>query len=120
ALNKAGHHYPGHTEILAALTDANDYAMMLTSPKLKVIHVTTHIGLIDAVKQVTPERVYAVIKMAHDALAKAGAIQPRIAVCGINPHAGEGGLFGYGEEENLIMPGVKRAQDEGIQAVGPL
>ncbi|NHN28948.1 4-hydroxythreonine-4-phosphate dehydrogenase PdxA [Paenibacillus agricola] len=120
ALQKGGHHYPGHTEILATLTGTDDYAMMLSSPKLKVIHVTTHLGLIDAVKSITAERVYSVIKMAHETLLKAGNPQPRICVCGINPHAGENGLFGYGEEDAVIVPAVERAKSEGIDVVGPL
>lgn len=120
ALHKAGHIYPGHTEILAELTNTKDYAMMLSAPKLKVIHVTTHIGLIDAVKRINPERVYTVIRLAHDTLQKAGYAEPKIAVCGINPHAGENGLFGYGEEEEKVVPAVERAQKEGINTVGPL
>ncbi|MBE3596229.1 MAG: 4-hydroxythreonine-4-phosphate dehydrogenase PdxA [Hydrogenibacillus sp.] len=120
ALHKGGHPYPGHTEILAELTGTEDFAMMLSTPKLKVIHVTTHIGLIDAVKTINPERVYKVIRLAHETLQKAGYDKPRIAVCGINPHAGENGLFGYGEEEEKVVPAVKRAQQEGIDAVGPL
>lgn len=88
ALHKGGHLYPGHTEILAELTGTEDYSMMLSAPKLKVIHVTTHIGLIDAVKKINAERVYKVIKLAHETLQKAGYAQPRICVCGINPHAG--------------------------------
>ncbi|WP_044895266.1 4-hydroxythreonine-4-phosphate dehydrogenase PdxA [Bacillus alveayuensis] len=120
ALHKGGHHYPGHTEILAELTNTKDYAMMLSAPNLKVIHVTTHVGLIDAVKQITPERVYTVIKLAHETLQKAGYKQPRIAVCGINPHAGENGLFGYREEEEKVIPGVEKAQQEGISVFGPL
>ncbi|GIP40055.1 4-hydroxythreonine-4-phosphate dehydrogenase [Paenibacillus sp. J31TS4] len=120
ALHKGGHLYPGHTEILAELTGTKDYSMMLSSPKLKVIHVTTHIGLIDAVKQINPERVYTVLKLAHETLQRAGTSSPRIAVCGINPHAGENGLFGYGEEEEKIIPAVERARAEGIEAIGPL
>ncbi|WP_286885539.1 4-hydroxythreonine-4-phosphate dehydrogenase PdxA [Aneurinibacillus sp. UBA3580] len=120
ALHKAGHIYPGHTEILAELTGTSDYSMMLSAPKLKVIHVTTHIGLLDAVKKINPSRVYTVIKLAHDTLHKAGYEQPRIAVCGINPHAGENGLFGYGEEEEKIVPAVQKAREEGILVSGPL
>ncbi|MFC4768079.1 4-hydroxythreonine-4-phosphate dehydrogenase PdxA [Effusibacillus consociatus] len=120
ALHKAGHIFPGHTEILAKLTNTEDFSMMLSAPKLKVIHVTTHIGIIDAVKQINPKRVYTVIKLAHDTLKKAGYQNPRIAVCGINPHAGENGLFGYGEEEEKVVPAVEQAQKEGIHAVGPL
>lgn len=120
ALHLAGHMYPGHTEILADLTGTKDVAMMLTAPTLRVIHVTTHVGLIDAVKQITPERTYTVIRLADETLKRAGFEKPKIAVCGINPHAGENGLFGYGEEEEKIVPAVKKAQQEGIDVVGPL
>ncbi|WHY72141.1 4-hydroxythreonine-4-phosphate dehydrogenase PdxA [Fictibacillus enclensis] len=120
ALHKGGHKYPGHTEILAELTNTDEFSMMLSAPNLKVIHVTTHVGILDAVKMINPERVYRVIKLAHDTLKKSGIETPRIAVCGINPHAGENGLFGYGEEEEKVIPGVRKAQEEGIKVVGPL
>ncbi|GGI16996.1 4-hydroxythreonine-4-phosphate dehydrogenase PdxA [Gottfriedia solisilvae] len=120
ALHKGGHIYPGHTEILAELTNTNDFSMMLSAPNLKVIHVTTHVGIIDAVKMINPERVYKVIKLADETLKKAGYTNPKIAVCGINPHAGENGLFGYGEEEEKVIPGVEKAALEGINVVGPL
>ncbi|WP_270181158.1 4-hydroxythreonine-4-phosphate dehydrogenase PdxA [Alkalihalobacillus sp. CinArs1] len=120
ALHKAGHIYPGHTEILAELTNTKDFAMMLSAPGLRVIHVTTHIGLIDAVNKIDVERQYTVIKLAHETLQKAGIEKPKIAVCGINPHAGENGLFGNGEEEEKIIPAVEKAQAEGIDVVGPL
>ena len=120
ALHKGGHIYPGHTEILAELTNTNDFSMMLSAPNLKVIHVTTHVGIIDAVKMINPERVYKVIKLADETLKKAGYTNPKIAVCGINPHAGENGLFGYGEEEEKVIPGVEKAALEGIDVVGPL
>lgn len=120
ALHLAGHNYPGHTEILAALTDTEEYAMMLTAPKLRVIHVTTHVGLVRAVELITPERVYNVIQLADQTLKKAGIRSPKIAVCGINPHAGENGLFGDGEEAAKIEPAVQKAQGEGIQVFGPM
>ncbi|EKN68945.1 4-hydroxythreonine-4-phosphate dehydrogenase [Neobacillus bataviensis LMG 21833] len=120
ALHKAGHIYPGHTEILAELTNTKDFAMMLSAPGLRVIHVTTHIGLMDAIKKNNAERQYTVIKLAHETLEKAGIKSPRIAVCGINPHAGENGLFGNGEEEEKIIPAVEKAQAEGINVQGPL
>lgn len=120
ALHRGGHQYPGHTEILAALTGTEDYAMMLSAPRLKVIHVTTHIGIIDAIRMIQPDRVYEVIRLADETLKKAGYAKPRIAVCGINPHAGENGLFGYGEEEEKVVPAVERARREEIEAVGPL
>ena len=94
--------------------------MMLTAKNLRVIHVTTHIGLIDAVNAITPERVYRVIKLADTTLRKAGFARPKIAVCGINPHAGEHGLFGHGEDEEKVQPGVERARAEGMDAQGPL
>lgn len=119
ALHKGGHIYPGHTEILAELTGTKDYAMMLTSPKLKVIHLTTHVGIIKAIEMINPERTYNVIKLAHETLTRAGFENPIIAVCGINPHAGENGLFGNGEEEEKLAPGIKKAQEEGINASGP-
>ncbi|MGI6126058.1 MAG: 4-hydroxythreonine-4-phosphate dehydrogenase PdxA [Planifilum sp.] len=119
ALHKGGHPYPGHTEILAQLTGTEEYAMMLSSPQLKVIHVTTHVGLIDAIRRITPDRVYTVIRLAHETLGRAGFSKPRIGVCGINPHAGENGLFGDGEEEEKIVPAVTRARAEGILASGP-
>ncbi len=120
ALHAGGHKFPGHTEILAELSGTKDYAMMLTAPNLRVIHVTTHIGLVDAIERVTPERVYTVIRLAHETLVRAGIERPRIGVCGINPHAGENGLFGYGEEERQIAPGVARALAGGIAVNGPL
>ena len=120
ALHKGGHIYPGHTEILAELTATPDFAMMLTARNLRVIHVTTHIGLIDAIERITPERVYRVIRLADTTLRKAGFERPKIAVCGINPHAGEHGLFGRGEDEQKVLPGVERAQSEGVDAQGPL
>lgn len=119
ALHKGGHLYPGHTEILARLTDTKDYAMLLTSPRLKVIHLTTHVGLLQAIEMINPERTYNVIKLAHDTLTRAGMEKPSIAVCGINPHAGENGLFGNGEEEEKLIPGIKRAKAEGINVSGP-
>nr|WP_092049950.1 4-hydroxythreonine-4-phosphate dehydrogenase PdxA [Bhargavaea ginsengi] len=119
ALQKGGHLYPGHTEILADLTGTEEYSMMLSAPNLRVIHVTTHVGIVDAIKMINPERVYRVIQLAHETLRRSGLENPKIAVCGINPHAGENGLFGYGEEEKVI-PGVERAQEEGIDVVGPL
>lgn len=119
ALHKGGHLYAGHTEILADLTGSRDYAMMLATPKLKIVHLTTHVGLIDAIERITPERTYRVIRLAWEALTRAGLAAPRIAVCAINPHAGENGLFGRGEEREKLQPGIDRAVSEGIAASGP-
>lgn len=119
AMQKGGHHYPGHTEILAHLTGTKEYSMMLSSPDLKVIHLTTHVGLLKAIEMITPELTYSIIKLAHQTLTNAGYNRPRIGVCGINPHAGENGLFGNGEEEEKLVPGIGRARSEGIDATGP-
>ena len=120
ALHLAGHRYPGHTELLAELTGVSDYAMMLTTPSLRVIHVTTHIGLIDAIEAIAPPRVERVIRLGHATLRTGGIDSPRIAVCGINPHAGEHGLFGRGEEAEKIEPAVAAAVADGIDVHGPL
>jgi len=120
ALHLAGRMYPGHTEILAALTNTRRYAMLLSSDRLNVIHVTTHIGLLDAIASITPERIAEVIRLGNGIIAKKIGRPPRIAVCAINPHAGESGLFGRGEEERLIVPAIERTKSEGIDATGPL
>ena len=109
ALHAAGHRYPGHTELLAALTGTPEVSMMLVAPRLRVIHVTTHIGLLDAIERIDAPLVERVIARAHDTLVRAGIAQPRIGVCGINPHAGENGLFGRGEEATKIDPAVRAA-----------
>ncbi len=120
ALHAAGHKYPGHTEMLAALTDTPEVSMMLVSPKLRVIHVTTHIGLVDAIARIEPGLVERVIVRAHDTLVTSGIPEPRIGVCGINPHAGENGLFGHGEEEGKIAPAVAACRARGWDVRGPL
>ncbi|MCX2712912.1 4-hydroxythreonine-4-phosphate dehydrogenase PdxA [Mycolicibacterium sp. J2] len=120
ALHAAGHVFPGHTELLAHLTGTEEVSMMLSTPKLKVIHVTTHIGLIDAVRRIEPGLVERTVRRGHDALVRAGNPEPKIGVCGINPHAGENGLFGYGEEEEKIIPAVEKLVADGIDVHGPL
>ncbi len=120
ALHAAGHKYPGHTEMLAALTGTPEVSMMLVSPKLRVIHVTTHIGLIDAIAKIEPGLVERVIVRAQETLVKAGIARPRIGVCGINPHAGENGLFGRGEEAEKIAPAVEACRARGWDVRGPL
>jgi 4-hydroxythreonine-4-phosphate dehydrogenase len=120
ALNAAGHDYPGHTELLAALTGTAEVSMMLMTPKLKVIHVTAHIGLIDAIAKIEPGLVERTILRGHAALVAAGVRVPRIGVCGINPHAGENGLFGHGEEEEKIAPAIRKLVGQGLAVSGPL
>ena len=120
ALHAAGHRYPGHTELLAALTGTPEVSMMLVAPKLRVIHVTTHMGLLDAIEFIDAPLVERVIGRAHHTLTRAGIANPRIGVCGINPHAGENGLFGRGEEAEKIDPAVRNVQARGWDVRGPL
>ncbi len=120
ALHAAGHRYPGHTELLAHLTGVDEVSMMLSTPRVKVIHVTTHLGLIDAIARIEPGLVERTVRRGHEALVRAGNPRPVIGVCGINPHAGENGLFGYGEEEEKIVPALESLRAQGIDARGPL
>ena len=120
ALQSAGHKFPGHTEMLAHLTGTKEVSMLLSAPKLRVIHVTTHLGLIDAIAKINPGLVERTIERAHDMLVKAGIKNPRIGVCAINPHAGEHGLFGYGEEEEKIEPAIRNCVERKWQVEGPL
>ncbi|MCA1790658.1 MAG: 4-hydroxythreonine-4-phosphate dehydrogenase PdxA [Thioalkalivibrio sp.] len=118
ALNQAEVPYPGHTEMLAALTNTRDYAMMLVGPELHVIHVSTHVSLRDAVERVRRPRIETVIRLADEALRMEGVASPRIAVAGLNPHAGEGGMFGR-EEIDEIVPAVEAARSRGLDVTGP-
>jgi 4-phospho-D-threonate 3-dehydrogenase / 4-phospho-D-erythronate 3-dehydrogenase len=120
ALHAGGHIFPGHTELLAQLTSTPEVSMMLSTPKLKVIHVTSHIGLLDAIDKIEPGLVERTIARAQQTLNRAGFPNPRIGVCGINPHAGENGLFGRGEEESKIAPAVRACQARGWDVEGPL
>jgi len=120
ALHAAGHKYPGHTELLAHLTGTPEVSMMLVSPRLRVIHVTTHIGLLDAIEKIEPGLVERVIVRGHEVLVRAGLTNPRIGVCAINPHAGENGLFGRGEEATKITPAIEACQRRGWDVRGPL
>jgi 4-phospho-D-threonate 3-dehydrogenase / 4-phospho-D-erythronate 3-dehydrogenase len=118
AIQLAGHHFAGHTEIFAAYTDTKNYTMMLAEGNFRVVHISTHVSLLQAIKNVKKERVLEVIKLAHEALLDMGIEAPKIAVAGLNPHAGESGLFGT-EEIDEIVPAVKAAQAQGINASGP-
>ena len=120
ALNAAGHRFPGHTEMLAQLTGTKEVSLMLMAPELRVIHVTTHIGLVDAVEKIDAALVERTISRGRELLVRAGIADPRIAVCGINPHAGEGGLFGRGEEEAKIAPAIAACKTRGWAVEGPL
>jgi len=120
ALHAGGYLYPGHTEMLAALTGVDEVSMMLTAPNLRVIHVTTHIGLIDAIARIEPGLVERTIARGYRVLEEAGVKRRRIGVCGINPHAGENGLFGHGEEEEKIVPAIVKCRAKGWEVEGPL
>ena len=119
ALNKAGHKYDGHTGMLAALTGSKASFMLLASPRLKAIHVSTHVSLRDAIGRATTERVLATIQAGHEHLMRVGYERPRIAVAGLNPHCGENGLFGT-EDVEFIAPAVEQARALGIDAHGPI
>jgi len=119
ALNAAGHHYDGHTGMLAALTGAKSSFMLLASERLKVIHVSTHVALRTAIDRATPERILATVRAGNAHLRRIGYAAPRIAVAGINPHCGEHGLFGD-EDQRQVEPGVALARAEGIDVVGPI
>ena len=118
ALAAAGVRHSGHTEILAELTGTKAYAMLLMGRELRVIHVTTHVALRRVPELVTRERVGRTIRLGDGAMRDLGIARPRIAVCGLNPHAGENGLFGD-EEQVAIGPAIADARGEGIDATGP-
>jgi 4-phospho-D-threonate 3-dehydrogenase / 4-phospho-D-erythronate 3-dehydrogenase len=119
ALAAAGVPHSGHTEILARLSGTTDFAMLLMGKELKVIHVTTHVALRRVPELVTRERVLGVIRLAQQAMSGLGRPRARIAVCGLNPHAGEDGLFGD-EEKTQIIPAIEGARAEGLDVHGPL
>jgi 4-hydroxythreonine-4-phosphate dehydrogenase len=119
AVNMGGYTYPGHTEFLAKLCDRADYRMMLVADNLRAVHVTTHLPLKDAVERVTAARVAGTIRLAHEALERLGIDSPRIAVAGLNPHAGEGSLFGR-EEQDEIAPAIESARSQGMDVSGPV
>lgn len=119
ALYLAGHKYPGHTEILAALTGTKDYAMLLYDKKLSVIHVSTHVSLLEAIMGLKRERIEKVIELADISMKKLCGDAPRIAVAGINPHSGENGLFGQ-EELKEIIPAISNMKAKGLNVEGPI
>lgn len=118
ALQRAGHDFPGHTELLAALAGGCEVRMMLVNPELRVVLVTIHEALRSAVDNVTMAAVLRTIQIADAGLRRAGIAQPRLAVAGLNPHAGEDGLFGS-EEREQIAPAIVAAREQGIDAAGP-
>lgn len=119
AMNLAGYAYAGHTELLAEHSGAGRAYLMLASDRLSVSHATGHIPLHEVPDRLTPELICDVIRLTRDALIGLGAFDPRLAVCGLNPHAGENGLFGR-EDAEIIRPAVERALSNGWRVDGPL
>jgi 4-hydroxythreonine-4-phosphate dehydrogenase len=119
ALHLAGYSYPGHTEILAELTGSKGSCMMLVHDRLRVSHVSTHVALADVPRRVTPERLRYVIDLTHRALLDLGFGGPRVGVCALNPHAGEGGMFGR-EDIDVIAPVVESYRAAGMDVTGPV
>jgi 4-phospho-D-threonate 3-dehydrogenase / 4-phospho-D-erythronate 3-dehydrogenase len=119
SMNTAGIHFAGMTEIFAELTGTKDYSMMLTGGPLKVIHVSTHISMRDAIDRVRKERVLQVIRLGDGMLRDLGYERRRIAVAGLNPHSSENGLFGY-EEEREVIPAIEAAMADGLDVTGPV
>lgn len=119
AINLAGHHFSGHTEIYAEKTGTEKYTMLLAFQNVRVVHVSTHCSLREACDRVKKERVLDVIRIAHSACRNLGIKAPRIGVAGLNPHAGEHGMFGQ-EEIEEILPAIRAAGEEGILADGPI
>ena len=119
AINAAGIHHAGHTEIYGELTQTKDYAMMLAEGDFRVVHVSTHVSLREAIDRAKKTRILKVIELADNALRKLGIENPRIAVAGLNPHAGENALFGR-EEIDEIIPAIEEAKSNGKIVDGPL
>jgi len=120
AINQAGIRYPGHTEYLAHLTNTRDFGMMLVGGELKVSLVTRHIPLKKVHITITESRIYKLIKLTNQALVEYfGVPMPRIGVCSLNPHCGDGGVFGN-EEERIIAPAILKASGDGINVKGPI
>lgn len=119
AINLAGHHFSGHTEIYAHYTGTSKYTMMLAHHNLRVVHVSTHVSLREACDRVKKDRVLEVIRIAYQACMDLGIEKPVIGVAGLNPHCGENGLFGR-EEIDEIIPAINVAREEGMNVEGPV
>ena len=118
AMHAAGFTYPGHTELLAERTGADKVTMLLVGPQLRVVHISMHVGLEEAIRRVTTQRVSEVIDLAQQACQSLGIAQPRIAVAGLNPHASEGGLFGN-QEAQQVLPAIQAARARGLNVSDP-
>lgn len=119
ALNLAGHHYDGHTEIYAHFTGTKKYAMLLADATMRVIHVSTHVSLREACDRVKKDRIIEVTELINDACKQFGIENPRIGIAGLNPHASDNGLFGW-EEEKEIIPAVNELKAQGYCVEGPV
>jgi 4-hydroxythreonine-4-phosphate dehydrogenase len=119
AMHLGGYKYPGHTELLAERTAAKKVSMLLVGPKLRVVHVSTHVSLQEAIRRVTRTRVREVIEIAQQSCLALGIAKPRIAVAGLNPHASEGGLFGN-EEAAEVAPAIADARADGLNVSDPM
>jgi len=119
ALNLAGYHYAGHTDMLAALTNTRSSVMLLAHGDMRVGHVTTHVALADVPKLLTPERLRRTIDLTYAAVRDLGIAHPRVAVAALNPHAGEGGLFGRQDIE-ITAPVVQQCRSDGLDVSGPV
>jgi 4-hydroxythreonine-4-phosphate dehydrogenase len=119
AINAAGFHYAGHTEILADLTGSKGSVLMLVHDRLRVSHVSAHVPLSKASSLVTPERLTYVIDLTHDALRRLGFRKPRLGIAAVNPHAGEGGMFGR-EDIDIVTPVIERYRAQGMDITGPV
>jgi 4-hydroxythreonine-4-phosphate dehydrogenase len=118
SLHLAGHPFPGHTELLAHLTNSKQSALMMAGNSMRVVLVTTHVPLDQVKPLITEERILSTIRLTHEWLARHVTDVPSIAVTSLNPHCGDGGIFGQ-EESDCIVPALKTLQMEGIQASGP-
>lgn len=119
ALNQAGIDFPGHTEILADRTGVDDYCMMLTSQNLTCSFVTAHVGYAEVPALLSKQRILDTILLTHQAMKRLRGHEPKLVICGLNPHAGEQGLFGDREEERTIIPATEAARELGIDIEGP-
>lgn len=119
ALNLAGHHYDGHTEIYATFTGTKKYAMMLADENIRVIHVSTHVPLRKACDLVKKERVIEVAELIYDACRQLGIENPLIGIAGLNPHSSENGMFGFEEKEEII-PAIEQLRARGFNVDGPV
>lgn len=119
AINEAGFRYAGHTEILADLTGSKGSVLMLVHDRLRVSHVSAHVALNRASALVTPERLTYVIERTVDALKRLGFARPRLGIAAVNPHAGEGGMFGR-EDIDIVAPVIERFRKAGLDITGPV